>query len=155
LETPFSTSASTTGRRTLSSVTATPFTSKMPSRTSPNISSIGTTLKRASPSLDAALSSLFASRRGKADLSSFAFPFFFPSAGLCRMALEYNLRLLYKKDFEEIFNEEQAVPEFSDLLKRMKVVNDEGSSEMTGDQWEACSQSSVLFLSLSLGVSFS
>jgi mRNA (guanine-N7-)-methyltransferase len=71
------------------------------------------------------------------------------------MALEYNLRLLYKKDFEEIFNEEQAVPEFSDLLKRMKVVNDEGSSEMTGDQWEACSQSSVLFLSLSLGVSFS
>ncbi|CED84600.1 mrna (guanine-n7-)-methyltransferase [Phaffia rhodozyma] len=54
-----------------------------------------------------------------------------------RLASEYGLRLIYKKEFYEVFDEERDVPEFTDLLGRMKVVDSNGESAMTEDQWEA------------------
>ncbi|CAG8716585.1 12642_t:CDS:2, partial [Acaulospora colombiana] len=50
---------------------------------------------------------------------------------------EYGLSLVYKKEFHEIFQEEQEDPEFSTLLKKMKVVDDKNESAMDEDQWDA------------------
>ncbi|PVG00202.1 guanine-N(7)-methyltransferase [Serendipita vermifera] len=50
---------------------------------------------------------------------------------------EYGLSLVYKKEFHEIFQEEQGDPEFSTLLKKMKVVDDRNESAMDEDQWDA------------------
>lgn len=41
---------------------------------------------------------------------------------------------------DRIFEEEGSVPEFTELLSRMKVVNAKGESEMSEDQWEAASE---------------
>ena len=59
-----------------------------------------------------------------------------------RLAAEYGLRLLYHSDFHTVFMNEQETPEFAQLLRRMKVMNDDGSTDLTGDQWEATSESS-------------
>ncbi|KAK7693073.1 hypothetical protein QCA50_002638 [Cerrena zonata] len=53
------------------------------------------------------------------------------------MAAEYGLRLTYKKEFHEVFTDNQEHPEFKPLLERMKVVDKDGESQMDEDQWEA------------------
>lgn len=58
-----------------------------------------------------------------------------------RLALEYGLHVTFKEDFQRIFVEERNDPQFSDLLTRMKVVDRQGETEMTMDQWEAASES--------------
>jgi len=55
------------------------------------------------------------------------------------LAAEYGLRLLYKKEFHEIFAEEQDHKEYGPLLTRMKVRTPEGDSDLDEDQWEAAS----------------
>ncbi|KAI0695410.1 mRNA capping enzyme-domain-containing protein [Cerioporus squamosus] len=54
-----------------------------------------------------------------------------------RMASEYGLELVYKKEFHQIFEEHSELPEFAPLLQRMHVVDSNGESQMDEDQWEA------------------
>lgn len=35
------------------------------------------------------------------------------------------------------------MPQFAELLRRMKVVDQNGETDMTGDQWEAASESDM------------
>lgn len=64
----------------------------------------------------------------------------------CRLAAEYGLHPVYKKEFHEVFEEHQGHAEFGPLLERMKVVDKDGESQMDEDQWEAAS--ACLFSSL-------
>jgi len=54
-----------------------------------------------------------------------------------QLALEHNLHLIERKEFHEIFMDERDHRDYGALLKKMKVVNDEGESQMDEDQWEA------------------
>jgi len=54
-----------------------------------------------------------------------------------RLAAEYGLYPLYKKEFHEVFEEFQDHHEFKPLLQRMNVVDAKGETEMDDDQWEA------------------
>ena len=56
------------------------------------------------------------------------------------MADEYDLRLVYKKEFHEVFSENAEHPDFAPLLRHMKVVDANGESQMDEDQWEAASE---------------
>lgn len=53
------------------------------------------------------------------------------------LAAEYGLALTYKEEFHQVFAENEEVPEFNQLLQRMKVVDVNGESSMDEDQWEA------------------
>ena len=61
---------------------------------------------------------------------------------ISRLAEEYNLYPVYKKEFHEVFEEFHEHPEFRSLLQRMNVVDTNGETEMDEDQWEAASTSS-------------
>lgn len=61
--------------------------------------------------------------------------------GTSRLAEEYNLYPVYKKEFHEVFEEFHEHPEFRSLLQRMNVVDTNGETEMDEDQWEAASTS--------------
>ncbi|KAI5826034.1 hypothetical protein K523DRAFT_312160 [Schizophyllum commune Tattone D] len=52
-----------------------------------------------------------------------------------KLAEEYGLLPIYKEPFGEVFQESEK--EFRQLLIRMKVMNEEGESNMTEDQWDA------------------
>ena len=56
-----------------------------------------------------------------------------------RVASEYSLHPIYKKEFHEVFTENQNDPEFKQLLIRMGVVDPQGESAMDEDQWDAAS----------------
>lgn len=62
-----------------------------------------------------------------------------------RMASEYQLRVVYKEEFHDVFAEHHEHPEFGPLLQRMKVVDASGESQMDEDQWEAASKSQYCF----------
>lgn len=53
------------------------------------------------------------------------------------LALEYGLKAVYHASFHELFEENRENDEFAALLQRMRVVNAEGESELTEEQWEA------------------
>ncbi|KAL1755332.1 mRNA capping enzyme-domain-containing protein [Schizophyllum commune] len=53
-----------------------------------------------------------------------------------KLAAEYGLLPIYKEPFGEVFQESEK-KEFKQLLIRMKVMNEEGESNMTEDQWDA------------------
>ncbi|OCF32280.1 hypothetical protein I316_05948 [Kwoniella heveanensis BCC8398] len=53
------------------------------------------------------------------------------------LALEYGLKLVYKKPFHDILQEEKETRDFGPLLGKMGVVNEYGESAMDEDQWEA------------------
>lgn len=59
----------------------------------------------------------------------------------CRLAQEYGLELRFHADFQTVFAEEQGDPYFSNLLRRMKVMDAEGNAEMDEDQLDAASES--------------
>lgn len=59
-----------------------------------------------------------------------------------RLASSYRLDLVYKKEFHDVFQEEQDTPEFGPLLKRLGVVNNQNESSMDEDQWDAASKCS-------------
>ncbi|KAG8904073.1 phosphatidylinositol-4- kinase [Tulasnella sp. 403] len=59
-----------------------------------------------------------------------------------KLAKEYHLRLVYKQEFHQVFEENREHEEFAPLLQRMKVVDANGESHMDEDQWEAASQKS-------------
>lgn len=59
------------------------------------------------------------------------------------LATEYHLKLVYKKTFNEVLQEEQGSRDFGPLLSKMGVINAEGESAMTPDQWEAASELDV------------
>ena len=61
-----------------------------------------------------------------------------------RLARDYGLHLLYKKEFHDIFDAEKDHKEYGPLLQRMKVVTADGESQMDEDQWEAASMSQIL-----------
>ena len=65
---------------------------------------------------------------------------FFPLFPDFRLAAEYGLLPIYKEPFGEVFQESEK-KEFKQLLIRMKVMNEEGESNMTEDQWDAASES--------------
>jgi hypothetical protein len=56
------------------------------------------------------------------------------------LALEYGLKAVYHASFHELFEENRENDEFAALLQRMRVVNAEGESELTEEQWEAASE---------------
>ncbi|EJU05927.1 hypothetical protein DACRYDRAFT_43262, partial [Dacryopinax primogenitus] len=56
-----------------------------------------------------------------------------------RLAGEYGLVEEYRKDFADLLNEEQDHEVFGPLLRRMKVVDADGLSDMDEEQWEAAS----------------
>jgi hypothetical protein len=58
-----------------------------------------------------------------------------------RVASEYSLYPIYKKEFHEVFTENQHDPEFKQLLIKMGVVDSRGESAMDEDQWDAASTS--------------
>lgn len=47
--------------------------------------------------------------------------------------------MTFHEDFQRIFVEERADADFAKLLQRMRVVDRDGETEMTVDQWEAAS----------------
>ncbi|GAA5991141.1 hypothetical protein JCM11641_004044 [Rhodosporidiobolus odoratus] len=53
------------------------------------------------------------------------------------LAAEYSLRPIYFDSFQSIFVNEQQDPHFSQLLRRMKVMDEEGNAEMDQDQLDA------------------
>ena len=57
-----------------------------------------------------------------------------------RLAAEYGLEPVYKKEFHQVFEEHQDNPEFAQLLQRMHVVDSNGESHMDEDQWDAASE---------------
>lgn len=61
-----------------------------------------------------------------------------------RLAAEYGLVLTYKKEFHEVFEEHQDIPEFKELMVRMKVVDANGESAIDEDQWDAASTFRIL-----------
>ena len=63
------------------------------------------------------------------------------------MAEEYGLQLTYAADFQKIFVDEGQDTHFQDLLVRMKVVDREGNTQMTMDQWEAASECRFFYAS--------
>lgn len=56
---------------------------------------------------------------------------------------------MYDNEFHDIFLEEKQTPEFANLLRKMKVLDDNEESEMDADQFEAVSTSTILSLLLS------
>jgi mRNA (guanine-N7-)-methyltransferase len=58
---------------------------------------------------------------------------------LYRLAAEYNMYPVYKKEFHEVFEDFKDHAEFEPLLQRMKVVDSNGETDMDEDQWEAAS----------------
>lgn len=56
------------------------------------------------------------------------------------LAAEYGLEVRFQADFQTIFVEEQSDPYFANLLRRMKVMDDEGNAEMDEDQLDAASE---------------
>lgn len=54
-----------------------------------------------------------------------------------RLAGEYGLRPVYKREFHQVFQEHKEHPEFGPLMVRMKVMDSNGESHMDEDQWEA------------------
>jgi len=67
------------------------------------------------------------------------FTYFILHHGVCRMAADYKLKLIYKKEFHEVFLENQEDPEFHSLMVKMKVMDTNGESSMDEAQWEAAS----------------
>ncbi|WWC68714.1 uncharacterized protein I206_102648 [Kwoniella pini CBS 10737] len=53
------------------------------------------------------------------------------------LAMEYKLKLIYKKPFHDILQEEKESRDFGPLLGKMGVINNNGESSMNEDQWEA------------------
>ncbi|BGO97491.1 mRNA cap guanine-N7 methyltransferase [Rhodotorula toruloides] len=53
------------------------------------------------------------------------------------VAAEYGLELRFQADFQTIFSEEQEDPHFSQLLRKMRVMDAEGNAEMDEDQLDA------------------
>ncbi|KAG8884850.1 mRNA cap guanine-N7 methyltransferase [Tulasnella sp. 331] len=54
-----------------------------------------------------------------------------------KLASSYGLTLKYKKEFHQVFEENQEHNEFGPLLQKMNVVDANGESHMDEDQWEA------------------
>ncbi|EAU88166.2 mRNA capping methyltransferase [Coprinopsis cinerea okayama7 len=53
------------------------------------------------------------------------------------LAAEYDLYPTCKEEFHQVFAQNQDIPEFKNLMVRMKVVDANGESSMDEDQWEA------------------
>ena len=56
-----------------------------------------------------------------------------------RLAAEYDLDIVYEKEFHEVFSENQEHADFGPMLQHMRVVNASGESQMDEHQWEAAS----------------
>ena len=54
--------------------------------------------------------------------------------------------LKYRKEFHDMFMEFSEHTEFGPLMTRMQVVDDHGDSKMDEEQWEAASESNVVYL---------
>ncbi|OBZ75503.1 mRNA cap guanine-N7 methyltransferase [Grifola frondosa] len=54
-----------------------------------------------------------------------------------KLAAEFDLQPVYKKEFHQVFEEHHEHSEFGPLLERMRVVDANGESQMDEDQWEA------------------
>ena len=66
------------------------------------------------------------------------------SCYLHRLAAEYELHVVYKEDFHDVFQENQEIPEFQQLMVRMKVVDANGESAIDEEQWEAASACNLM-----------
>jgi len=130
LATPFTTFTPThqflATTKCLGSVSVTCSGSRMPWRTCPNSSYFGTT-----------------------SFGRFSLPFFWSwRAGfnnLPRLAAEYQLVLKYRKEFHDMFTEFSDHSEFGPLMTKMQVIDTQGDSKMDEEQWEAASESNVMY----------
>lgn len=123
LGTRFTPSSSSHVNLVLSTATGIHSSSKMPLRTCRSISFTGNILPSAFMHLPAT------SRPTRSPIS--------------RLAEKYKLRTLYKKEFHDVFQEFHEHADFRPLLQKMKVVDENGETEMNEDQWEAASTSSA------------
>lgn len=57
------------------------------------------------------------------------------------MAREYRLKCVYRRDFDELLEEELENPESRALAARMNVISQEGDLFMDEGQFEVCSES--------------
>lgn len=64
----------------------------------------------------------------------------FTDTSLCRMAAQYGLHPVYKKEFHEVFEENKEREDFKSLMVRMNVCDASGASSMEDDEWEAVSK---------------
>ena len=53
--------------------------------------------------------------------------------------------LKYRKEFHDMFTEFSQHSEFGPLMTRMQVVDAQGDSKMDEEQWEAASESSLVY----------
>lgn len=56
------------------------------------------------------------------------------------LAKEVGLQLVYCSDFTSIFEEERGDSTFATLLRKMKVVDNQGNTQMDIEQFEAASE---------------
>ncbi|GAA98282.1 uncharacterized protein L969DRAFT_93117 [Mixia osmundae IAM 14324] len=54
-----------------------------------------------------------------------------------QLAAEYSLKTVYRAEFHELFESNQHDKRGAESLQRMRVVNDQGQSDMTLELWEA------------------
>lgn len=57
-----------------------------------------------------------------------------------RLAREYDLEVIFEAEFHSIFIAEQEVPEFAELLIRMRVLDANQQTQMDADQFETTSE---------------
>lgn len=62
-----------------------------------------------------------------------------------RLAGEYQLVLKYRKEFHDMFMEFSEHSEFGPLMNRMQVIDTHGASKMDEEQWEAASESNLIY----------
>lgn len=53
------------------------------------------------------------------------------------LAQEYDLNLIYREEFHDVFNNHNNHPEFGPLMVQMRVMDSNRESAMDEDQWEA------------------
>ena len=53
--------------------------------------------------------------------------------------------LKYRKEFHDIFTEFSDHSEFGPLMTRMQVVDGQGDSKIDEEQWEAASESTLVY----------
>jgi mRNA (guanine-N7-)-methyltransferase len=59
---------------------------------------------------------------------------------LRRMAAQYRLYPVFKKEFHEVFEENREHRDFKQLMVRMNVCDATGASSMEDEEWEAVSK---------------
>jgi len=61
----------------------------------------------------------------------------FQSGPNFRLAEDYNLEMVYKRTFHEIYEDEKDDDVFGRLMDRMNVKDEDGDRGIKGEEWDA------------------